>query len=95
MTDLAAPPPALADRRILVAGGTTGVGRAKVKALAAAGAWPMLLGRHLPEQQREAIARGEMLLAGEIAEGALFILTRSLRCEVAMLPMEPLRQKPS
>ena len=45
------------------------------------------------EEQREAIARGEMLEAREIAEGILFALSRSERCDVVTLRMEPLIQK--
>ncbi|MFC0205634.1 SDR family oxidoreductase [Novosphingobium soli] len=45
------------------------------------------------EEQRAAIAQGEMLFAEEIAEAILFVLTRSSRCDVAMLRVEPIRQK--
>lgn len=45
------------------------------------------------QEQREAIARGEMLFAEEIAEGIVFALTRSPRCDVSVLRMEPIRQK--
>lgn len=45
------------------------------------------------EEQREAIANAEMLFAEEIAEAILFVLTRSTRCDVAMLRIEPLNQK--
>jgi NADP-dependent 3-hydroxy acid dehydrogenase YdfG len=45
------------------------------------------------EEQREAIANAEMLFAEEIAEAILFVLTRSSRCDIAMLRIEPLRQK--
>lgn len=46
-----------------------------------------------PEQQRQAIAAGEMLYAEDIAAGVSWALTRAGRCDVAMLRMEPLRQK--
>jgi NADP-dependent 3-hydroxy acid dehydrogenase YdfG len=46
-----------------------------------------------PEQQREAIARHEMLHADEIAEAILFALTRSERCDVVTLRIEPRIQK--
>jgi 3-hydroxy acid dehydrogenase/malonic semialdehyde reductase len=45
------------------------------------------------EEQREAIANAEMLFAEEIAEAITFVLTRSTRCDIAMLRIEPLRQK--
>lgn len=45
------------------------------------------------EEQRAAIARGEMLFAEEIAEGIVFALTRSARCDVSLLRMEPIRQR--
>ncbi|MBF9153153.1 SDR family oxidoreductase [Novosphingobium jiangmenense] len=45
------------------------------------------------EEQRTAIERGEMLFAEEVAEGILFALTRSPRCDVSLLRMEPIRQK--
>jgi NADP-dependent 3-hydroxy acid dehydrogenase YdfG len=45
------------------------------------------------EEQRQAIARSEMLFAEEIAEAVVFVLTRSARCDIAMLRIEPLRQK--
>ena len=45
------------------------------------------------DEQREAIAQGEMLFAEEIAEGIIFALTRSPRCDVSLLRMEPIRQK--
>jgi len=45
------------------------------------------------EEQREAIANAEMLFAEEIAEAILFVLTRSTRCDIPMLRIEPLRQK--
>lgn len=44
-------------------------------------------------EQRAAIARQEMLFAEEIAEAVHFVLTRSARCDVADLRIEPLRQK--
>jgi len=44
-------------------------------------------------QQRAAIARQEMLFAEEIAEAVHFVLTRSARCDVADMRIEPLRQK--
>lgn len=47
------------------------------------------------EEQREAIAKAEMLYAEEIAEAVVFVLTRSPRCDVAMLRIEPLKQKTS
>lgn len=45
------------------------------------------------EEQRAAIARSEMLFAEEIADTVLFVLSRSERCDVSMLRVEPLRQK--
>lgn len=42
-----------------------------------------------PEEQREMIAREEMLRAEDIAEGVEFILTRPARCDVVMLRIEP------
>lgn len=45
------------------------------------------------EEQCEAIARGEMLWAEEIAEGILFAISRSRLCDVSLLRMEPIRQK--
>lgn len=48
-----------------------------------------------PEEQRQAIARGEMLVADEIAEAVLFVLSRGPTCDVAMLRIEPVRQKTS
>lgn len=45
------------------------------------------------DEQREAISQGEMLFAEEIAEGIIFALTRSPRCDVSLLRMEPIRQK--
>lgn len=45
------------------------------------------------EEQREAIARGEMLFAEEIAEAIAFVLTRSSRCDIPLLRIEPIRQK--
>lgn len=45
------------------------------------------------EEQRDAIARGEMLFSEEIAEAIVFALTRSPRCDVSLLRMEPVRQK--
>lgn len=45
------------------------------------------------EEQRAAIARHEMLHAEEIADGILFALTRSERCNVLTLRMEPRLQK--
>jgi 3-hydroxy acid dehydrogenase / malonic semialdehyde reductase len=45
------------------------------------------------DEQRRAIARQEMLFAEEVAEAVLFVLTRSGRCDVADLRIEPLRQK--
>jgi NADP-dependent 3-hydroxy acid dehydrogenase YdfG len=47
------------------------------------------------EEQREAIARHEMLYAEEIAEAILFTLTRSERCDVVTLRIEPRVQKTS
>lgn len=46
-----------------------------------------------PEQQREAIAKGEMLFAEEIAAAVRFIIERVDRCDVAMMRVEPVRQK--
>jgi 3-hydroxy acid dehydrogenase/malonic semialdehyde reductase len=48
-----------------------------------------------PEEQREAIARHEMLYAEDIAEGILFALTRSQRTDVVTLRIEPRLQKTS
>jgi NAD(P)-dependent dehydrogenase (short-subunit alcohol dehydrogenase family) len=45
------------------------------------------------EQQRDAIARREMLHAEEIAEAILFAITRSDRCDIVGLRIEPLMQK--
>lgn len=45
------------------------------------------------EEQRRAIAREEMLAADEIADGILFALTRSARCDVLNIRMEPRLQK--
>lgn len=45
------------------------------------------------EEQRDAIARGGMLFAEEIAEAIIFVLTRSSRCDIPMLRIEPIRQK--
>lgn len=46
-----------------------------------------------PEEQRTAIAHAEMLFAEEIAEAITFVLSRSERCDVSLLRIEPLRQK--
>jgi len=46
-----------------------------------------------PEEQREAISRHEMLYAEEIAEAIVFALTRSERCDVLNLRIEPRLQK--
>ncbi len=43
-------------------------------------------------EQREAIANGELLFAEEIAEAIIFVLTRSARCDNAMLQIEPIRR---
>jgi len=48
-----------------------------------------------PEEQREVIARHEMLQAEEIAEAILFALTRSERADVVTLRIEPRVQKTS
>jgi NADP-dependent 3-hydroxy acid dehydrogenase YdfG len=45
------------------------------------------------QEQREAIAKEEMLFAEEIAEAVKFILTRSHRCDVVDLRIEPRMQK--
>jgi NAD(P)-dependent dehydrogenase (short-subunit alcohol dehydrogenase family) len=45
------------------------------------------------EEKREAIANGEMLFAEEVAEAIAFVLTRSERCDIATLRIEPLKQK--
>lgn len=45
------------------------------------------------DEQREAIARHQMLHADEIAEAILFALTRSERCDVVTLRIEPRIQK--
>jgi 3-hydroxy acid dehydrogenase/malonic semialdehyde reductase len=42
-----------------------------------------------PEEQEEAVAREEMLAAEEIAEAVQFILTRSPRCDIVNLRIEP------
>jgi 3-hydroxy acid dehydrogenase/malonic semialdehyde reductase len=42
-----------------------------------------------PEEQEEAVAREEMLAAEEIAEAVQFILTRSSRCDIVNLRIEP------
>ncbi|MBW8785548.1 MAG: SDR family oxidoreductase [Novosphingobium sp.] len=47
------------------------------------------------EEKRQAIARDEMLHAEEIAEGVLFVLTRSARADVVTLRIEPRLQKTS
>jgi NADP-dependent 3-hydroxy acid dehydrogenase YdfG len=47
------------------------------------------------EEQREAIANHEMLYAEEVAEAILFTLTRSERCDVVTLRIEPRVQKTS
>jgi NAD(P)-dependent dehydrogenase (short-subunit alcohol dehydrogenase family) len=47
------------------------------------------------EEKREAIANHEMLYAEEIAEAILFALTRSERCDVVTLRIEPRVQKTS
>jgi NADP-dependent 3-hydroxy acid dehydrogenase YdfG len=47
------------------------------------------------EGQREAIARHEMLYAEEVAEAILFTLSRSERCDVVTLRIEPRAQKTS
>ncbi|WP_429277792.1 SDR family oxidoreductase [Novosphingobium gossypii] len=44
-------------------------------------------------EQREAIARGEMLFAEEVAEAIAFVLTRSGRCDIPTLRIEPINQK--
>jgi 3-hydroxy acid dehydrogenase/malonic semialdehyde reductase len=46
-----------------------------------------------PEEQREAIARMEMLYAEELAETILFTLTRSARTDVVSMRVEPLMEK--
>lgn len=46
-----------------------------------------------PEEQRELIAQGEMLYAEEIAQVIAFTLTRSPRCDIVSLRVEPLVQK--
>jgi NAD(P)-dependent dehydrogenase (short-subunit alcohol dehydrogenase family) len=45
------------------------------------------------EEQRQAIARHEMLYAEDIAEAILFALTRPERCDVTELRVEPRLQK--
>jgi 3-hydroxy acid dehydrogenase/malonic semialdehyde reductase len=47
------------------------------------------------EEQREAVANAEMLFAEEIAEAIGFVLTRSPRCDIPVLRIEPLLQKTS
>ena len=42
-----------------------------------------------PAEQREKIQKHEMLEAEEIAEAVQFILTRSERCDVVNLKIEP------
>lgn len=46
-----------------------------------------------PEQQREKIAREEMLMAEDIAEAVGFILTRRARIDIVSLRIEPRIQK--
>lgn len=46
-----------------------------------------------PEEQREAIAKNEMLYAEELADTIAFALTRSHRTNVTVLRVEPLVQK--
>jgi len=48
-----------------------------------------------PEEQREQIANKEMLYAEEIAQAIAFTLTRSPRCDVVSLRIEPLIQQTS
>lgn len=46
-----------------------------------------------PEEKAAAVAAGEMLDPGEIAEAILFVLTRSAKCDIVNLRIEPLLQK--
>jgi|GEM_PF-6714560 len=46
-----------------------------------------------PEEQREAIARNEMLYAEELADTIGFALTRSIRTDVSVLRVEPLLER--
>ena len=46
-----------------------------------------------PEEQREAIAREEMLYAEDIAESIVFALTRPPHADVVTLRLEPRLQK--
>lgn len=46
-----------------------------------------------PEEQREAIACNEMLYAEELADTIGFALTRSVRTDVSVLRVEPLRER--
>jgi NADP-dependent 3-hydroxy acid dehydrogenase YdfG len=45
------------------------------------------------EEKAQAVARGEMLHAREVAEAIEFALTRSQHCDVSLLRIEPLHQK--
>jgi 3-hydroxy acid dehydrogenase/malonic semialdehyde reductase len=45
------------------------------------------------DEKREAVEKGEMLHAVEIAEAILFVLTRSLGADVVNLRIEPISQK--
>ncbi|ESQ78734.1 SDR family oxidoreductase [Asticcacaulis sp. YBE204] len=45
-----------------------------------------------PEEQREAIAKNEMLYAEELADTIAFALTRSARTDITVLRVEPLLQ---
>ena len=47
------------------------------------------------EEKRAAVARDQMLHAAEIADAILFALTRSARCDVVSLRIEPRVQKTS
>lgn len=48
-----------------------------------------------PAEKRAAIDAGEMLDPAEIAEAILFVLTRSAKCDIVNLRIEPLLQKTS
>ncbi len=63
---------ALKGKRILLSGGTTGIGRATLIALAAEGARVVTYGRHRPELDEALAAAGQ---AGRISDGEVFGLT--------------------
>ncbi|WP_298813817.1 SDR family oxidoreductase [uncultured Sphingomonas sp.] len=47
------------------------------------------------EEKRAAVSAGKMLVADEVADAILFVLTRSRTCDVVNLRIEPLIQKTS